>query len=199
MTITRDVIAVDVEKLGTVHVPRLSAFMIDAIRKKANELYPLPDPKPYEQPLPDALIDGDVIPAAKNPEYQKVVAQVMLQRNRYHQYAALSAVELIDSTRADLVALYKDTIAAMRQYGAIPSDGDDFAVTLHYCILTPDEYIQVVNAATKEQALSQEEIRDNLRIFRRDVSGRAVNGNHRKEVAQDIPEDEQVQTQQPAG
>lgn len=205
MPITRDVIAVDTQALGTVYVPRFSQFMITAIMKKAEECFPVPDPKPYELPVPDALIEGDTLPAVQNPEYQKLIAQVMLQRNRYLQYAALSSVEIHDAASGEVIphgeiaALYRNVLDSMRQVAAIPDEENVFALALHYCVLKPEEYREIINAATKEQALSQEEVRQGLRIFRRDVQRAAANGDHRAESTSDIPQAEQVQTQQSAG
>lgn len=201
MSITRDVIAIDTEKLGTVYVPRLSAFMIDAIKKKAGELHPLPDPKPYEKPLPDAVIEGDVIPASQNPAYQQALAQVMQARNRYLQYASLSAVEIPDGApgkvvpHRDVIQLYEHQLESMRAFATIPDNENTFALILHYCILTPAEYIEIVNAATREQQLTQEEVLEGLRIFRRDIQRNTTRGDRRKEDAQDIQEAGEVQAQ----
>lgn len=201
MALTRNVIAVDTQALGTVFVPRFSAFMIDAIKKRASELYPLPDPKPYEQPIDGALVPGDVLPAVQNPEYQKLLTEVMLQRNRYLQYTVMSAIEIPDGDSDDMiahgevVALYKTVLDSMRQAAAIPENDNVFALTLFYCVLKPDEYVEIVNAAIKEQPLSQEEIRNGLRIFRRDVHGHSTNGHHSEQGAPNIPEDREVQAQ----
>jgi hypothetical protein len=192
MPITRPVVGIQIEKLGTeVYVSRLSAFMVAAIMKRAEGLYPLPDPKPFEQPLPDAVVEGDVIPAIQNPVYQKLMAQVMLQRNRYLQYAALNAIEIPDCTHEEIVALYAGVLKSMRQYADIP-DGDDFAIMMHYCILTPAEYREIVDAATKEQSLSQEEVMDGMAIFRSNLSQHATNGNHPEEVTPDISKKKRV-------
>lgn len=199
MALARSVVAVETQALGTVLVPRLSAFMIDAIKKRATELYPLPDPEPYQQPIDGALIPGDLLPAVQNPEYQKLVMAVMLQRNRYLQYAVLSAIEIPDGddtiSHGEVVALYQPVLENMRQVAIIPDNENVFALTLHYCVLKTDEYMEIVNAAIKEQPLSQEEVRDGLRIFRRDIQRAATNGDHRAESAPDLPEAGEVQTQ----
>lgn len=203
MSLTRDVIAVETEALGTVYVPRFSQFMITAIVKKAQELYPSPDPKPFEMLLPDAALEGDMVPASQNPEYVNLIAAVMLKRNRYLQYAALSAVEIRDDdgkgknpiSHDEIVSLYRHVLESMRQPANIPDDENVFALTLHYCVLKPVEYTEIINAATKEQALSQEEVLEGLRIFRRNLSRNGTNGHRSEQSASDIQEAGEVQAQ----
>lgn len=192
MELLRDVTAVASEILGTdIYVPRFNAFMYNAIQKRAEELYPLPDPTPFQKPVPDALIEGDMTPASQNPEYQKAVVQVMLKRNQYWQDAVLSALEVRDTKREQIVAVFISSIEPMRQYVDMPED--NFAAVMRYCVLKPAEYIEVINSARKEQPLTQEEIREGLRIFRRVIQRDAANGHHPEQVAQGLPEVEQVQ------
>lgn len=192
MDLVRDVTAIAIESLGTdLYVPRFNAFMYNAIQKRAEELYPLPDAKQYEMPLPDAAIEGDVIPASQNPAYQAAVAQVMLKRNQYWQDAVLGATEVKDAKREQVVALFIAVIEPMRQYADLPAD--NFVAALRYCILKPHEYIEVMISARKEQPLQQEEIHEGLRIFRRVVQRSATNGHHPEQGAPDLQEAEQVQ------
>lgn len=197
MTLTRDVTAIKVERLGAeFFVPRFSAFMVVAIVKKAEELYPMPDAKPYEMPLPDAVIEGDSLPALQNPEYQKLVARVLNQRNRYQQYAALDAGEVDGGTHEEVIALYKPMLDSVRKYAEI--EGSDFALIMHYCILNPAEYREVKAAAFTDQALSQEEIRDGMRIFRRDLQRDSTDADRGDASAPDIQKVEQLQVERPA-
>lgn len=191
MPVTRDVIAIDTAALGTVYVPKFSMFMMRAIMQRAEELYPLPDPKPYEQPMPDAVIEGDVIPASQNPEYTKLLSNVMLKRNQHLQNAIISGLQLPENcTREEVIAAYKTNLDQLREYASLPDD--DFVAIMRNCILSPEEYRDIVTAATKEQPLTQEEIRANLRIFRIEIQQRAPSGDHRKKGTPDIPEGEQV-------
>lgn len=197
MTINRDVIAVFVEKINTdVYVPRFSAFMITAIMKRAEELYPLPDTKPYEEAIPDAVVPGTVIPAAQHPEYQKLLTQVMLKRNQHLQNAVLGALTVKGITREEIVAAFFPIIEPMRQYAELPEDA--FVAVMRYCVLSTTTYREIMDAATKDQALSQEEIRDGMSIFRRVIQRDAAGGAIKEQGASDLQEGEQVQAQQSA-
>lgn len=198
MPVTRDVIAIDTQALGAVYVPKLSMFMRLAIMQRAEELFPLPDAKLYEQPLPDAVIEGDVLPASNNPEYKQAVAAIMLKRNQHLQNAIIASLILEDGcTHEEVVATYKPGLDQMRQYASFPDD--DFVAIIRNFILSPEEYKEIIAAATKEDPLTQEDIRAGLRIFRRDLQRDTANGDHRKTGTPDLPEEQPVQAQQSAG
>lgn len=197
MPVNRDVIAIDTEKLGTVYVPILTAFAVRAVMQRAEELYPLPDPKPFEQPLPDAVIEGDVLPAANNPEYTKAVRAVMLKRNQYLQDAIIAMLRLDGATHEEVVEAYKADLEQLRRFGVIHSQ-DDFVAIMRHLVLGIEEYKAIIQSASQTQPLSQEEIRDGMRIFRRDLQQHPANGNRRKKSTPDLSEEESVPAQQSA-
>jgi hypothetical protein len=174
MTIVRDVIAIEIDEGRTVLVTPLSPFVLRAISQRANEKFPDPDPTPYEKPRPGALVPGTVIPADEDAEYVSLKKEVQMQRNLYIQAGILSMTEIEGVSREELVATYKDVLAQVRQYGNFPED----------------DYVM---------PLTQEEIRDGMRIFRPDLQRNGAGGNHRAQSAPDIPEAGQVQAQQSAG
>lgn len=197
MPVNRDVIAIDTEKLGTVYVPILTAFAVRAVMQRAEELYPLPDPKPFEQPLPDAVIEGDVLPASNNPEYTKAVGAVMLKRNQYLQDAIIAMLRLDGATHEEVVEAYQPDLEQLRRFGVIHSQ-DDFVAIMRHLVLGIDEYKAIIQSASQTQPLSQEEIRDGMRIFRRDLQQHPTNGSRRKKGTPDLPQEESVPAQQSA-
>jgi hypothetical protein len=197
MPLERDVIAIDIEGGRTVYVTPLSAFAARAINQKGLELFPDPDPAPYEVPLPDAVIEGEMQPATNDPRYVELRKEVQTKRNMYMHAAILSMTQILGVTREELIATYKDTLEQLRQFSDLPED--DYVAALRTFVLKPHDYSQIVLAAVNRMPLAQEEIRDGMRIFRLNVQRRTAPGPDNTPGASDISEGEQVPAQQPAG
>lgn len=198
MSLNRDVIAIDTERLGTVFVPILSRIAIAAIMRRADELYPLPNAKEYEQPLPDAVIEGDVLPAKDNPQYVTDVTRVMLKRNRHLQDAILAMLRLDGITRDEVIEVFKPELDVLRKSASIEQE-DDFVAILRNCVLSVDEYRAITEAASKAQPLTQEEIRAGMRIFRRDLQRSSTDGHAGDAESRRVQQEESIPAQHAAG
>lgn len=197
MTLARDVIAIEIEWGRTVYVTPLSAFAARAISQRALEKFPDPDPTPFEKPLPDAVIEGEVLPATNDPEYVALVTDTRNKRNLYIHAAILAMTQIEGVSRDELIGAYKEQLTVLRTFGELPED--DYVAALRTFVLKPADYAAIVLAATNKMPLSQGEILDGLRIFRPVLQRRDADGSGGEASAPHIPEGEQVQTQQPTG
>jgi hypothetical protein len=151
-----------------VHVQPLSIYVVRALENKAQEIYPFPDKAEYEKPLDDAkaLEPGQKIPAEENPDYQKAYTNATKLQARYsNERCFMLSIEPVVG-REKLIAKYKTRIAQMREMMTLPDD--DWEATLRFCVLTSSEdYIRVTAAIQGgAEVVSEEEIRDGMRIFR---------------------------------
>lgn len=97
-----------------VQVMPLTALGQQALRKQARETYPDPDPLPYEKPDPYPSLSGNVeiIPATSNPDYIRLINEVIFRRNFYYQCVLLNTC-VNTPHRAELLQEYSGHLAAM--------------------------------------------------------------------------------------
>lgn len=158
-----------------VHVTPLSIFAIQAIRDKAEEEFPYPDPEPYRMPLEYAADPSIKTPAEDNPEYQALCAAVDVQRNNWkvNTYIEVGCTFPMFESREALIAHFKPRLEQLRQVSVM--DGDDWQNVLNFCVFTgrPDKQM-VVSLAVQDAAipLTPAEVVEGVRFFRVDLSRR---------------------------
>ena len=185
MPLLRDVIEIQLDNGVTAYVTPLKPFAARAIIKRGEELYPDPDPEPFERPIEDALVPGTVTPADEHPEYKALLREVRTKRSLHLQSAVLACVQIADCTREEVIAQYREQLAALRQFGDI--DEDDYVAALRSFMLTTNEYAAIINAASMKLPLNAEEVKDGMRIFRYHVQRATAGASDGAEGASDIP------------
>lgn len=181
----------------TVLVKPLSVVVGIALSRKSEEVYPYPDPKPYEVKIDDSktIEPGQVIPASQNPVYQELCQAVDSDRQRWQtQQAILLSLEPL-TTRAEVIQRYADDIAAKRAIldGEVPEDAWQ-ATVLFAVISSNEDYNRVTQAISGQMFVTFEEVRGAWRIFRPTVSGKAALGRAGKPGAPAVAVDEPRQT-----
>lgn len=166
------VIELTLDSGETVFVKPMSIPLLYALTSKAEQLYPDPDPAPYEKRIDDSktLEPGQVIPATHNPEYQSLCKVVNERRRRWANVQAVRlCVEPITS-REEVIARYAAELDQLRTVFDDPPD--DWGKLLLYCIISSlEDYNRVIEAANGAMAVTEEEVREKWRIFRPTLQG----------------------------
>lgn len=157
-----------------VHVTPLSIFTIQAIRDRAEQEFPYPDPADYRLPLENA-VEGVTLPASENPEYQALCKPIDDQRQNWkvQAYIDMSCTFPAFESRAEMIERFKPRLEQLRKV-SLMSD-DDWQNVLNHCVLTgrPDKQA-LVSLALQDAAipLTPAEVVEGVRFFRVDLSGR---------------------------
>lgn len=157
-----------------VHVTPLSIFTIQAIRDKAEQEFPYPDPDPYRLPLENA-VEGVTLPAQENPEYQALCKPIDDARNGWkaETYIEMACTYPQFESREAMIAHFKPRLDQLRKVAVI--DENDWQNVLNHCVFTgkPDKQA-VVYLALQDAAipLTPAEVVEGVRFFRVDLSGR---------------------------
>lgn len=90
MTIQTNLIRHSVKSGLTFELTPLTLLGQQHFKDRAKELYPDPDPTPYEHPMPDAFIEGDKTAAKDDPAYRKLLAETTIRRDFAYQVLVLN-------------------------------------------------------------------------------------------------------------
>lgn len=90
MTIQTNLIRHSVKSGLTFELTPLTLLGQQHFKDRAKELYPDPDPTPYEHPMPDAFIEGDKTAAKDDPVYRKLLAETTIRRDFAYQVLVLN-------------------------------------------------------------------------------------------------------------
>lgn len=152
------------------YITPLSPFLYPAISRKAEALYPDPDPTPYRFPVADAAIPGMLTEARDHPEYQRLIGEAIRKRKGYITQALIVAACEPADGRAVLIARYAAELEKWRKVADLPADEWE-AVLLTCVIRTDDEMQHIIDIAGSIAPLTQEEVVEGTaRFFRYDVS-----------------------------
>lgn len=172
-----------------VQVTPLSIFTLEAIRVKAETLFPYPDKTDYRLPLENAA-PGVTLPAEDNPEYQALCKAVDNQRWEHEQAACLDLACAYPqfSDRAAMLDHFAPRLAQIAEYAALPED--KWRAVLEHCVFTgtaslpkysgtgeragfeqTSERILFVLIARQNAAipLTAAEVRESFRVYRPDL------------------------------
>lgn len=139
--------------------------------KRSIEMYPDPDPTPYEAPLKDALVEGDKRSAMSDPAYVALLQPVQTRRAFAYQNLLLAAA--VDTPeREHVLSKYAHLITSTRG-AVVPLPGgitqtieDDFVRLLYLSLATPEEIKTVVSHIVRLLPLEPGEVIDGLKFFR---------------------------------
>lgn len=159
------------------YVQPVSPFTFRAIRQKALALYPDPDPKPFERPMPNAALEGDMIPGTEHPEWGKLSeAQNRLRSNFVTQSLMIVACAQTPNKQA-LIERFQDEIEAIRQIVPIPENAWE-ATLLHGILKGQREPGEITDLASENLPLTPDEVVEGVaRFFRYTVPRKALSGS----------------------
>lgn len=189
------VVETELDSGHVVLVAPVSPYFLMAVEKKAQELYPLPDPSAYEKAVPEdeALYEGQTIPAVENPDYRQLVNEVEYNR-ALHQEQAIIFASIVDvrGGKQALIEHYAEQLKMLRQYSDLPAD-DWQALLLTVIVRTLDDRKAIVNTARLPLPVTDAEVADGFAIFRNNLSQRPVVGRNHRTKARNLPQTEQLQ------
>lgn len=149
-----------------IHVTMIATSTIKLMDKRAQEVYPTPDPKPFEAPLPNAENEGVVIPATDNPEYVKLLNAVDVDRNNWMaRWVFDTALEYPDGITA-LVERFKGKLEHMRDTLDSSLDPTDWNTVFEHCIADKTEQLVLFRIAMNQAELEEVEVAEAFRFFR---------------------------------
>lgn len=171
-------VVVEYETLSGVmiHITPLSIFTINAVTDRAEEMFPYPDPLPYEMPIENA-VDGVKAPANQNPEYQELCRPIDAERMEWRVTVSIDlacAFPAFDSRDA-MLARYRPALEKLRRVAVLPED--DWQAVLLHCVFTGrGERQTVLDIATQSKTipLTPGEVVDGIRFFRAEIPGQTA-------------------------
>lgn len=150
-------------------VQRLSPFARIALLDEAARLYPMPDPTPFQQPIPNAAPGVNLMTLPEdNPQYRELVEEINRKRNNYFYEGVIvtSAVDCVGGKEA-AITKYAEQLTAIRQRVKLDGLYTNWQATVLFCIVrVPTDTDKIVRVAGNAFALQEEEIRDGIRCFR---------------------------------
>lgn len=164
------VIELEMDSGATILVKPLSVIMAIALRSKSETVLPYPDPTPYERKLDDSvtLEPGQVVPASQNPDYVELCKAVDAKRGTW---IALESVPLCVVRDDSLIKHFKADLAHKRDMLGDQVPEDEWRATLMYCVISStQDYDRIISASSGNMIVTEAEIRDGWRIFRRPIS-----------------------------
>ncbi|TXH48263.1 MAG: hypothetical protein E6Q97_25100 [Desulfurellales bacterium] len=163
----RDVVEVELSSGVTVYVTPLTVFAQKALIEAAEQEFPSPDVSAYARPLPDALVEGSMIPGEENPAYQRErVKALTQQRESYIVRAVNSGVHLSPDSIDALYDLHADYLGDLEAEGVAVPPARETALIRFVALRTGADMNIVVAALESRLPLTEGEIRDAMRIFR---------------------------------
>ena len=153
------------------YVRPLSPYVRMTLFRQCEELFPDPDPKPFEKPLANAF-DATLTEAAENnPAYKAALLKARtLQLNKLYELIIDSGV-VVDTHEGKAVTLrrYQARLDALRRVMTLPDDA--WLATVKYALITNKGDIRRIADATNE-ALTPEDIAAGVAAFQRDLQWR---------------------------
>lgn len=145
-------------------VQPVSPFTFRGIRARAYERYPDPDDAPYERPMPNAALPGEMIPGRENPEWLKAAQiQARLRTDAISEALIILACDATPNKSA-LVSKYANQRATLSKYVAMPDDKWE-STLLHCILLGKNEPGYISEIASDELPLTQDEVVEGVAAF----------------------------------
>lgn len=172
MTTGEKLYTVELDSGDVVMVSRLSPFARIAILEKAAELYPLPDPTPFQKPIPNTPPGVTLLtPPEDDPQYKALVKAVQTKRDNYY-YEALIVASVVDMVggREAGIARYAEQLAAIRRRANVNELYTDWQATVLFCIVrVPADTTRIAAVAADAFQLEEAEIRAGIASFRAEM------------------------------
>lgn len=160
-----------------IHVTPLSVFTITAIGERAEELFPYPDPAPYELPLENAVSETVRLPADDNPEYKKLKQPIDAERMEWQVQAVIDLACSYPAfpSREHMLAHFRPALERLKKVANLPDD--EWQAVLMHCVFTGrGERQTVIDIASQHKAvpLTPDEVVDGIRFFRAQIPGQVT-------------------------
>jgi hypothetical protein len=159
-----------------VHIAPLSTFTIVAIRERSEELFPYPDPAPYELPIENA-VEGVKAPASQNPEYQELCKPIDAERLAYRMkaYIDIACTFPAFETPDALIGHFRPRLEQLRKVSKL--DNDDWQNVLNHCVFTgrkDRETVLSIAVQNETIPLTPAEVVEGVRFFRAQIPGQTA-------------------------
>lgn len=138
------------------------------------DLYPDPDPKAYERPMPNAAIEGEMIPGDEHPEWIKLRGIQAQKQVRYINEAVIILACSQTPGKEDLILRFEGRLFEVARWVDLPES--EWDATLLYAILSGKNEPEIVsNIASGDMPLTQDEVIEGVaQFFRPVLPGKAV-------------------------
>lgn len=154
-----------------VHITPLTAQAVMLLKNKANDRYPNPDPKPYEERIEGAVVETAVIPAEQNPEYVRLRGLAQEKRTTYMREFALEKCVTYPEGKAEIIARKREFLEGFRELDP-DLNLDDWQTVLDLVVASSEEQLGMAALALRAAPVEPHEVADGIRYFRPLVSRR---------------------------
>lgn len=188
------VVVFDLDSGETVHVRPRSFTVRRALTEKAEKLFPLPDKSEYEEEIDPSLtvFPGEKKPADQNPEYRQLLIEAQVRQTSWINDQFIKLICDFPEGKGKLIKKYTDERKMLSEVIEIPAD--EWEATLFFCLIqTDDDRNNILKAGTSNLQLTEEEIRDGMRMFRPVLRGNGHTNGTGKQESRDITQAEPIQ------
>lgn len=141
----------------------VSPFTFRAIRVKAAERFPYPDPEPYRKPVEHG-VPGLMSRPEDDEDYKRLCAEADNQRGTYFTEALLDLALEFPVGRDALIERFAAQRKSLAEWVTLPED--DWEATLKHCILIGTNEPQLIaDIAMQAAPLTQEEVAEGATSF----------------------------------
>lgn len=165
---TQKVFEVDLENGEVVVVEAISPLLLRKLWARAEEVYPDPDPRQYDQPLVHAAIDGLMKQGEESDAYKRARMEAFNKQNGFVSVAVIEHGVVIDTKEgreATLTRLHPK-LERLRQHLGDAMPEDDWQAAVMFCLISTRRDVSRIVEASKD-ALKEEEVKDWMRVFQR--------------------------------
>lgn len=153
-------------------VTPVTAFTQKAIIARAEKLYPLPDKKLYELPMPEdeQLTRGQCYPAETNPLWTTDRMTIMQRRGFAALGMLLDTAVTVEQGREAIIQEYAETLTHLKEYmsGSVEEAGmvNDFVTLLTGVLIQEGEIGALMALVQSATPLTSGELSDGFSYFR---------------------------------
>lgn len=179
-----------------VHVTPLSIYHLKALRDRAASLFPYPDEDEFEQPVdPErSIFPDEVIPATQNPAYQAAMREIDRQRSDWINEQCIDLTADFGATKDELIEQYAPERERLAAVMDLPED--EWEATFNYCIIrTNEDRVMLVHAAINNILLTEEEVREGVRLFRPQIRPTLNSGRNGQERTRGVAQEKPLSTE----
>ncbi len=149
-------------------VTPIQPIVYEAVVARVTADYPLPDPTPFQRPIPDAY-GGLMTPPEDDPEYVRLRAGVMARR-QLAVVGHLMDMAVSCEGRAEVITQHAQLAGAYRAFIAdLPNAAlcvSDWVAVLVAVVLSPADINELTNIILRKTPLTEAEVTDGTAMFR---------------------------------